>query len=331
MSTPSHISEPTITRVLLALWNRPETTIQQLLRDTLAPLPDLQESLHQLRQRGCLIEQTPTTISLTSTPISCWRDILEDFSRSKNLRLARRVLIYSKTTSTNDIAWQSASAPQREDSDGLLILADEQSAGRGRLGHTWLAKPGQSILLSLLLKNPAADTEPNDQLTLLAGLATARAIESLLPHNTRLQIKWPNDILHAGKKIAGILVERRSNLAVIGIGINAAQSVADFPPDLAPRATSLYQLTSFRTDRLRAITTLLEQLNTYLTAPPPLDTWLADWKSRCPLLNQHITLRANDQLITGQILDIDPLRGLLFRDDTGATRFLSAQTTTLAT
>src|SRR5947209_2460630 len=111
------MTDRTLTSVLLALWKCPESTIQQLLRDTLAPLPDLQQSLQLLQQRGCLIEQTPTSISLISTGLPCWRDILEDFSRTNNLRLARKTLIYVKTTAAIDVAWQCANA---EDSDGLL-------------------------------------------------------------------------------------------------------------------------------------------------------------------------------------------------------------------
>jgi BirA family biotin operon repressor/biotin-[acetyl-CoA-carboxylase] ligase len=170
-----------------------------------------------------------------------------------------------------------------------------------------------------------------DALTLLTGLATARAMESLLPGGERLQIKWPNDILHEGRKVAGILVERRNGNAVVGIGVNVNQAAGDFPAELAGRAVSLLQVMGgSAVDRARVMAAVMEELNAYVVAAPATEIWLGEWKSRCPLLNQRVTVRAGERLVTGQILDIDPLRGLLLRDDGGVTHFLSAQTTTLS-
>ena len=116
MSTTSPMTEATVTRVLLALWRRGrggETTLQHVLRETLAPLPDVQEALGILRQRGCLIEETPTSLTLVSTGLACWQDVLEGTAKEKKLRVGRRVLVYLKTTSTNDVAWQCAPPPPR--------------------------------------------------------------------------------------------------------------------------------------------------------------------------------------------------------------------------
>src|SRR3954466_6723149 len=116
MSTTSPMTEATVMRVLLALWKRRDTTLQQVLRETLAPLPDVQEALGILRQRGCLIEATPTSLALVSTGLACWRDVLEGVAKEKKLRVGRRVMVYLKTTSTNDVAWQCAASG---DADGL--------------------------------------------------------------------------------------------------------------------------------------------------------------------------------------------------------------------
>ena len=334
MSTTSPMTEATVTRVLLALWRRGaggggETTLQQVLRETLAPLPDVQEALGILRRRGCLIEEMPASLTLVTTGLACWRDVLEGVAKEKKLRVGRRVMVYLKTTSTNDVAWQCAGGGS-EDVDGLVVLADEQTAGRGRQGHHWAAKAGQSVLMSVLLRNVEGDAVGGDTLTLLAGLAAVKGLESLLAAGERLQIKWPNDILHEGRKVAGILVERRGRMALIGIGVNVNQAGGDFPAELAGRAASLLQVTGGGVDRARVMVAILEQLNAYAVAPPEMEVWLGEWKSRCPMLNQRVTLRASDRLMTGQILDIDPLRGLLLRDDAGVTHFLSAQTTTLS-
>jgi BirA family biotin operon repressor/biotin-[acetyl-CoA-carboxylase] ligase len=331
MSTTAPMGERTVTAVLLSLWRRPESTIQQLLRDTLAPLPDVQQALDLLRERRCLIEQTPDGIRLVSTGLACWRDILEHVAANERLRVGRRVMVFFRTASTNDIAWQCAPSPEN---DGLVVVADEQSAGRGRLGHTWLAKPEQSILCSILLRDmPAASV---DRVTLLAGLAAARGIERALAdaHAPRsIDIKWPNDLLLAGRKVAGILVERRGENIVIGLGINVAQTAADFPRELADRATSIYQGAGVVIDRLPIVAAVLREMNAVLADPAGGargEDWITEWKQRCTMLGTRVEVRSGDRLFRGLVLDVDPLRGLLLRDDQGATHFLSAQTTTFA-
>jgi BirA family biotin operon repressor/biotin-[acetyl-CoA-carboxylase] ligase len=358
MSSPGHLTERTVTSVLHALWKRPESTLQSLLRDTLAPQPDVLSALEVLQRRRCLIERTPSSIRLVSTGLPCWSDILEHEATTANRAIGRRVMVFLKTASTNDIAWQCA-AGNVEDTHGLVVVADEQTAGRGRLGHTWTARPEQSILLSVLLQrlpepantSPGAPAAPAiDRLTLLAGLAAATALEAALAQAgvpaPRIDIKWPNDLLIAGKKVAGILVERRpspqssASLArpmptVIGIGINITQAVIDFPPDIAPRATSLYAATGKMLDRLRVASLLLQQLERYCLDPTLTDAWIDDWKSRCAMLGTRIHVRTatpgNPQLapLAGQVLDVAPLHGLVLRDDHGSTHFLSAATTTL--
>jgi BirA family biotin operon repressor/biotin-[acetyl-CoA-carboxylase] ligase len=331
MSTTGPFSERVATAVLLALWKQPETTLQHLLRETLAPLPDVQLAIALLRDRRCQIEQTPTTIRLAATGLPCWQDVLQDIAKRNTLRIARRVMVFHRTASTNDIAWQAANNP---DDGGLLVLAEEQTAGRGRLGHTWQAKAEQSILMSLLLRNTAADSL--DRLTLRAGLAAAiaieRAIAATLHQEVHIQIKWPNDLLIDDRKLAGVLVERRGEEVVIGIGINVAQTAADFPPEVAPRATSIYQATGKLIDRLRIVAALVTELDVLKNSGDGRgnDAWIAEWKSRCGMLGTRIRARTNGDLVAGVVLDVDPLRGLVIREDHGTTRFLSAQTTTLA-
>ncbi len=330
MSTTAPMSERTVTAVLLSLWKRPESTMQQLLRDTLAPLPDVQEAVAILQQRRCLIERTPSGIRLVSTGLPCWRDILEEDVRVSGRRAGRRVMVFLRTGSTNDVAWQCAVSGEN---DGLLVVADEQTAGRGRLGRTWVAKAEQSILCSLILLNMPAGSI--DELTLRSGLAAARAIESALAaagFTVRLEIKWPNDILFEGRKVAGILVERRGAHVVVGIGVNVAQAMGDFPADISAQATSLYQMTGSLVDRLRVVTELLRELEGHIAGSilAAASEWLAEWKSRCAMLGSRVTVRMNDRVLAGLVLDIDPLQGLLIRDDMNAMHFLSAQVTTLS-
>jgi BirA family biotin operon repressor/biotin-[acetyl-CoA-carboxylase] ligase len=141
-------------------------------------------------------------------------------------RLGRPRLHLRATTSTNDRARElaQASAPH-----GTLVTAAEQTAGRGRQGRTWTAPPGSALLLSVVLRDPPA----------LLPLAGALAVAEVA--GAGAQIKWPNDVLLDGRKVAGILAEGRpqDGWAVLGIGLNVALRIEDLPPELHETAGSL--------------------------------------------------------------------------------------------
>ncbi|MGH7171876.1 MAG: biotin--[acetyl-CoA-carboxylase] ligase, partial [Gemmataceae bacterium] len=116
-------------------------------------------------------------------------------------RLGRRVLVFDRLDSTNNRAAQLADDPAN---DGIAILADEQTAGRGQHGRTWLAAPGQSVLLSILLSPPPELCRPA-VLTAWAAVAVCAAIHEIIATTPR--IKWPNDVLLHDRKVCGILIE----------------------------------------------------------------------------------------------------------------------------
>ncbi len=136
------------------------------------------------------------------------------------------------TDSTNIRARELAAAGAPH---GTLVTASEQSAGRGRQGRTWSAPARRALLCSLVLR------EPPRLLPLLAGVAVAEVAESTGSAGGSAAIKWPNDVLIEGRKVAGILVEGRpqERWAVLGIGFNVALRPADFPPELRETATTL--------------------------------------------------------------------------------------------
>ena len=136
--------------------------------------------------------------------------------------------------------------------EGAIVVADHQSAGRGRLGRTWEAPPGTSILCSLLLKPPAERHAP--ELSLVAGVAVADAIERLV--GLAVQLKWPNDVMLRRRKVAGCLAEARDGAVVLGIGVNVNQTRDQLPPN----AGSLRTLTGREWDREHLLASLLEDL-----------------------------------------------------------------------
>lgn len=176
--------------------------------------------------------------------------------------LGRPRLHLRETSSTNDRARELAAAGAPH---GTLVTAGAQSAGRGRQGRAWSAQPGQALLCSLVLRGAA------HLLPLAAAVATAEATG-----REEAQIKWPNDILLEGRKVAGILVEGRpqEGWAVCGIGLNVAVRTADLPPELRDRAGTLGLEAAGVEEVLQR---LLAALARRLADPPAalLDAWRA--------------------------------------------------------
>ena len=303
------------------------------------------QALAHLRASGCIIEESPGgdggggRVELQRVGLGCYRDVIEREAQRKSWRLGKSAHVYHRTSSTNDACLRAARSGINAGHDGFVAVADVQSAGRGRRGNAWVARGGQSVLLSVLLRVPKVEGVA-DRLTLLAGLAAAEAIDAVVGAPLAgagggggVQIKWPNDLLIAGRKFGGILVEGRGDALVVGLGVNVAQNAAEFPADLRDHATSLYMMTGRQIDRLRIIVAILGVLDGYFRSAlegGQEEQWIARWKARCPMLGQRIKARDADGLVAGQVLDVDPLRGLLVRDELGAMRWLAAQTTTLS-
>jgi BirA family biotin operon repressor/biotin-[acetyl-CoA-carboxylase] ligase len=136
--------------------------------------------------------------------------------------------------------------------EGALAVADFQTAGRGRLGHSWEAPPGTALLCSLLLKPPAERNAA--ELSLVAGVALADTVERMA--GLAVQLKWPNDVMLRRRKVAGCLAESREGAVVLGIGVNVNQAHDELPEG----AGSLLTLTGRRWDREELLASLLEDL-----------------------------------------------------------------------
>lgn len=147
---------------------------------------------------------------------------------------------YECVDSTNDVARQWATEGA---ADGSVVCAVEQTAGRGRRGAAWLCPPGEGLAFSQILR-PTMPKALWPRLALVAGLAVAKVLES---HGIAAEVKWPNDVLVDGRKIAGILVEAVGDAVIVGIGLNV--NVRDFPDELNDTATSLLRETGQSMDR----------------------------------------------------------------------------------
>lgn len=326
-------SSPGCEQLLAALYGTGVTSLAQLSRQLGASLDRVRQLLAELSTSGCRLEISPGGVHLETVSWPWWRAILERRSAQCGRQLGRHTLVFAQTTSTNDICRQLAPGlpsgrPAAGLAEPLVVLADWQSAGRGRGANRWVAKPGQSILMSVWLPGRPPDAQ---RLTLAAGLACARCLESLTGQNAELQ--WPNDVRLSGRKVAGILCETRPAAAAetalyhytIGIGLNVAQQPLDFPPELRVGAGSLLMATGRHWSRLPIIDELLDQLERLCVQPVSPEEIAAAWKSRCAMLADKVTIHCAGRSLTGRVADIDPLRGLVLRDAQGHCHFCSAE------
>jgi BirA family transcriptional regulator, biotin operon repressor / biotin---[acetyl-CoA-carboxylase] ligase len=147
-----------------------------------------------------------------------------------------------------------------DDPEGAIATTDHQTAGRGRLGRRWLEAPGTSVMVSVLLRPPAERRAP--ELSLVAAVAVALALDDVTGGGgARAQIKWPNDVLLQGRKVAGILAEMKGVAVVLGIGINVNQIADELPEGTKLEAASLRSLDGVVRDRETVLTSLLHRLD----------------------------------------------------------------------
>jgi BirA family transcriptional regulator, biotin operon repressor / biotin---[acetyl-CoA-carboxylase] ligase len=245
----------------------------------------------------------------------------------KTRRIGQKVVVYSSTASTNDIAAKYAKS---KSNDGLVVLAEEQVKGRGRSGNKWLSGKGDSVICSILLTDCIINAE---LLSLTMAVAAAEAIGKCT--KAEAKIKWPNDIILNNKKVAGILVESKkvNKLAVfvIGIGINCHQSNQDFPAELQKIATSIDIETGGSIDRTSLIKRLLTSIeNSLETAERNKEEIIERWRRLSTQLGQRVALIYNRKKFAGNCIGIDPENGLILQLDTGGIRMFQAAQTAVA-
>jgi BirA family transcriptional regulator, biotin operon repressor / biotin---[acetyl-CoA-carboxylase] ligase len=231
-------------------------------------------------------------------------------------RLGRTLIARAEADSTNDVAWEALAARAP---DGTVVVADAQPRGRGRAGRSWHLAPGRGLAMSLLLRD-GCDREHTRALPLVIGVALARALDGL---GLAADLKWPNDLLVAGRKLAGILCESRRaangvDAVVIGVGINVLEQAADFPPELEGRATSL-AMEGRRVTREEVAARFLNALEPLWTETQEGDVAraLEDWKRRASFWGRTVTVRSAAGAITGIAHDLDAEGALVLRLEDG--------------
>jgi BirA family biotin operon repressor/biotin-[acetyl-CoA-carboxylase] ligase len=285
--------------------------------------------IEELSRRGFVIENNPVLgLRLADAPESL---IEEEIAHGLAARqVGRRVRCVESASSTNDLAWEAA-AGGRGESDGLAVLAEYQTGGRGRRGNHWLAPPHSSVLCSVVAWLPSAAGRP-EVLTRASALATARAIEDRT--SASAGIKWPNDVVVEDRKVGGILVEarpvaRQVGPVVIGIGINCTQGPEAFPAEIRPAVASLKMLGEEpdRTLLARSLLTRLDEILTRMADQGGAAGIARDAAARCRTLGRRITVQEGGAAYTGEVIDLDADYGLVLRLQDGGMRTFPAMTT----
>ena len=226
-----------------------------------------------------------------------------------------------KTASTNDVARDQA---RKGAKTGFLVAASKQTSGRGRLGRSWESPAGRGLYVSFVLRPEMAMADAG-QLTILTSLAVSDAVETVA--GVRPQIKWPNDIVLKGRKLAGVLIETEQKagrlvFAVIGIGLNVRHEAEDFSPEVRDLATSLYMATGRAYRRADVLIALLEAFKKRLSQP--FRKAREAWASSSLTLGQRVTLTTARGKKFGQAVGLDESGALLVRNASGQVEAITA-------
>jgi len=239
------------------------------------------------------------------------------------------IVHFDETDSTNVRA--KALAVQNA-AEGTVVVAEHQSAGRGRKQRSWFSPPGMGIYSSLILR-PTISPGDAPQITLMTAVAAAEALTEV----TRLpiRIKWPNDLLIGGKKVAGILTEISTEMdavdyVVIGLGVNVNTPATSFPVELRDIATSACIESGTEFSRTSILAEYLGRLEDgyEVIKSGRFDRVIARWKDLSHMIGQRVTVEELETTYSGKVEDIDDNGVLLVRDDRGGLhRIFSADIT----
>ncbi len=274
--------------------------------------------IEDLRRLGYEIEASPHAgYRLVSAPDRLHADDLVSRLGVPKV-IGRDIRVFDKTTSTNDIVEKLARDEVRE---GVVIFAEAQTRGRGRLGRRWMSPPGKGLWFSVLLR-PRMRPQAATQLTVASATAVRRALVSHT--GLELQIKWPNDITIKGQKVAGILTELSAEVdqikyVILGIGVNANLNPGDFPTELRKTATSLKAELGKPVSRAELAVAILRELEgDYARIVAHEFSAVADeWASHCATLGHEVVIVTGERRIQGRAESLDEEGALLVRSEHG--------------
>jgi BirA family biotin operon repressor/biotin-[acetyl-CoA-carboxylase] ligase len=261
--------------------------------------------IRSLKKDGYVIEASPRGYRLVSSP-----DLLLPYEFPD---LEQRIHYFPEIGSTMDAARELAKKGARE---GTVVIAEAQTHGRGRLSREWLSPEG-GIYFTLVLR-PRISPAYAPRINLMAAIAVAATIRKLF--GLKAELKWPNDVLIAGKKVCGILAEMDAEMDVVnfvnvGIGINGNASV----PQFEKTATSLRDILGREISRKEFVSALLVEIERQLPLLMKADL-LEQWKELSVTLNKDVRIMSLGEEVIGQAIDIDATGALILKSKDGSLR-----------
>ncbi|MFH1490036.1 MAG: biotin--[acetyl-CoA-carboxylase] ligase, partial [Pseudomonadota bacterium] len=318
IKTESESGMSTKDSLLLHLKTHPGSWVsgESISRDHAVSRSAVWKQIRRLREEGYTIESsTKKGYRLLESPDLLLpqeiRDGLETRVFGKN-----EIHHFIETDSTNIRARELA---EKGAPEGTLVLAEKQTGGRGRKGRNWHSPPRGGIYVSLILR-PALSPAESPKITLLTAVALADALTSISPLEFR--IKWPNDLLIHGKKIAGILTEMTTEMdrvgyIVVGLGLNV--NTRHFPASIAKTATSLCLEAGEMFSRVQLLRVFLTHFEERYTSfiHQGFEPVLNRWKDLSDIIGKPIRVDMIDGALVGTVQDVDADGVLLLKDDAG--------------
>lgn len=240
--------------------------------------------------------------------------------------LGWKIHYYSELDSTQQVAARLAAAGEAA---GVTVIAESQTAGRGRMGHLWFSPPGVNLYLTVVLR-PALAAERVPLLSLVGGVAVAEALDEHAPKLPRL--KWPNDVWFGERKAGGILAEAAPSgsggpVVLLGIGLNLNLPADRLPAELAATATSLLIETGRPCDRAALLASLLSRLASRLAQieSAGFEPIAPLWEHYSLMTDRQVTVRDASRTISGRAIGIDKQGALLVMTERGTERVIAGE------
>ena len=216
-------------------------------------------------------------------------------SNLKTQKIGQKIEYLKSTYSTNKTIFNLFESKKIQ--SGNILIADEQTAGKGRRGSHWLSSSGKSLTFSLLIKNN--DNLLTKKLPLTCGIAIIKAIKKI--SQAGCSLKWPNDILYDSKKIAGVLIEQKKNHFIIGIGINV--NGTKFDESIEKKASSLELILDYPIQREILLAQILNYLEKLLSNE--MKDIIIEWESLCGHMNSLVKFHNSNDVINGQFIGLN--------------------------
>ncbi|MCW5830652.1 MAG: biotin--[acetyl-CoA-carboxylase] ligase [Deltaproteobacteria bacterium] len=263
----------------------------------------MSKAVARLRDRGYGIESKASVgYALESLPDRLYPELIQHGLETQFA--GQEIVWFEKTDSTNT---QAARLADKGAAEGVLVVAESQSAGRGRLGRSWVSPAGLNFYGSFVLR-PSLAPVAAAQVTLLSGLCVARSIEAV--SGVRPRIKWPNDVLIGDRKVSGVLTESSSELdrinwIVLGIGVNL--NVEKFPAELKDIATSVRIESGNRVDRAAFARRLCMELEAHYLrfVTQGFAPFRDDWERFARMAGEEVRVGTGTETVEGRSLGLD--------------------------